>query len=88
MYDDISADWRKVVQDFRVCGAHIDTTVAHRMAKVVVPISGVKAVILEKVGDPRDIGEVIKVTARFVATGHGLAGCFEPHFEGARHGWV
>ena len=55
MYINRCSAFNKVENKLGVTGFHIDTTVAHHMAEVTVPISAVDRVITGKPGNVRNI---------------------------------
>ena len=76
--EDGGADFGPVVEPVGIGGVHIDTAVGHGSTKIRVPVRAVKAVTLEKVHGPRNIGQIV--------TRSGHAGGFQFYIDGVAAG--
>ena len=61
-----------IKEPFGVGIGHVDTAVAHGLPKVIVPIGAVEAIVGVEVLYPFDIGQVVIVAQRRVASRHRL----------------
>ena len=57
---------RPLVEPLGILGPQVDTTVAHGLAKIVVPVGTMKGIVFIEEHNIRDIGQVV------ARTGHGL----------------